>query len=101
MAEKRGQYEYRDDGTTAQLVTNTGNRVAEQLTQDNAPISFAKNVDTLEIYNVDATNTGVFTVNGIGITVPSGKSFKAAFGGVPSKSVTVTGSTSYILTRYE
>jgi hypothetical protein len=40
-------------------------------------------------------------VNGINITVPAGEVFKASYGGTPRATVTVTGSTSYILTRYE
>jgi hypothetical protein len=82
----------------------SGSIVAEQKTQANAvtgTVTFSKGIDTLEIYNVDATNQGVFNINGINITVPAGKSFKASFGGTPRTTVTVTGSTSYILTRYE
>lgn len=85
-----------------------GTTVVEQKTQADAVagvVTFAANVETLEIYNVDGTNTGVFTVNGINITVPSSavhpQTFKATFGGTASPTVTVTGSTSYILTRYE
>lgn len=82
----------------------TGTLVAEQKTQASASagtVTFSKNILHLEIYNVDQTNQGVFNVNGINITVPAGKSFKASFGGTPRNTVTVTGSTSYILTRYE
>lgn len=85
-------------------VSLTGSNVAEQKTQANAvsgSVTFSKPIQHLEIYNVDSTNTGVFTVNGINITVPAGKSFKASYAGTPSTIVTVTGSTSYILTRYE
>lgn len=85
-------------------VSLSGSKVMEQKTQANASagtVTFSKNIVTLEIYNTDATNQGVFIVNGITITVPAGKSFKASYGGTPSASVVVTGSTSYILTRYE
>lgn len=81
-----------------------GSKVVEQKTQADAvagTITFTKKIGVLEIYNVDATNQGVFSVNGINITVPAGKSFKSVFGGTASVAVTVTGSTSYILTRYE
>jgi hypothetical protein len=81
-----------------------GQNVVEQKTQADAvtgTVTFSKNIQFLEIYNVDATNQGVFNVNGINITVPAGKSFKSSFQGTPRATVTVTGSTSYILTRYE
>lgn len=81
-----------------------GNLVVEQKTQNDAIsgfIAFSKVIQHLEIYNADDTNTGIFNVNGINITVPAGKLFKSSFGGTPSNSIKVTGSTSYILTRYE
>lgn len=82
----------------------TGSNVAEQKTQANAvsgTVTFSSAIRTLEIYNVDAVNAGVFNVNGINIAVPAGKSFKASYAGTAANTVTVTGSTSYILTRYE
>lgn len=85
-------------------VTLPGSNVAEQLTQANASsgkVTFLKPVQHLEIYNRDTTNDGIFIVNGITITVPKNEVFKASFGGTPSTQVTITGSTSYILTRYE
>jgi hypothetical protein len=94
--------EVASDGS--QLVLLSGNKVMEQKTQadaSNGTVTFSKPIQTLEIYNVDATNQGVFNVNGINITVPAGKSFKASYGGTSVANVTVTGSTSYILTRYE
>lgn len=90
------------DGTLD--VKLSGSNVVEQKTEADAvtgTVTFAKAVSTLEIYNTDAVNNGVFNVNGINITVPAGKSFKASFGGTPQTTVEVTGSTSYILTRYE
>lgn len=81
-----------------------GNDLKEQHTQADAVagvVTFAKAVRYLEIYNTDATNTGVFAVNGINITVPPNESFKAQIGGTPAASVSVSGSTSYILSRYE
>jgi hypothetical protein len=85
-------------------VSLSGSNVAEQKTQADAvtgTVTFSTYITTLEIYNVDVTNQGVFNVNGMNITVPAGKSFKASFGGTPRTTVIVTGSTSYILTRYE
>lgn len=84
--------------------TLTGSNVVEQKTQVDAvagTVTFSEGVQHLEIYNTDTVNQGVFNVNGINITVPVGESFKASYGGTPRTTVTVTGSTSYILTRYE
>lgn len=86
------------------VVELTGSKVVEQKTQVDAvtgTVTFSKNIAVLEIYNTDATNQGVFNVNGINITVPAGKSFKASFAGTPRTTVTVSGATSYILTRFE
>jgi hypothetical protein len=88
----------------SQLMQLTGSKLVEQHTQADAvggTVTFAKNIQFLEIYNTDAVNDGVFNVNGINITVPKGESFKAAYGGTPRATVTVTGATTYILTRYE
>jgi len=77
--------------------------LAEQKTQANAVagvLTFASNISVIEIYNTDATNVGVFTVNGLAINVPAGKSYMAAIGGTPSPTVTVTGATTYIVNRY-
>jgi hypothetical protein len=85
-------------------VSLTGSKVAEQKTQADAvtgTVTFSKSISTLEIYNTDAANQGVFNVNGINITVPANESFKASYGGTPSANITITGATSYILTRYE
>jgi hypothetical protein len=105
MAEKRGQYQYNDDGTVSQLVSSPGDILVEQKTQADAAtgtVTFSKNVQHLEILNTDTVNDGVFNVNGINITVPKTKSFKATFGGTPRATVTgITGATTYILTRYE
>lgn len=81
-----------------------GSKVEEQLTQANAAVgtlTFAEIINTIEVYNTDETNTGVFNVNGIDITVPAGKSFKASIGNIPRATVTATGATTYIsVTRY-
>ena len=77
--------------------------LVEQKTQANAVagvLIFSENINCVEIYNTDTINDGIFTVNGIGITVPKDKSFTAIVGGVPSTQITVTGSTSYIISRY-
>lgn len=82
----------------------TGSNLQEQKTQANATggvVTFSKPISTLEIYNTDATNAGVFTVNGIAMSVPKNTTFKSGFGGTPSPTVSVTGATTYILNRYE
>lgn len=86
------------------LYTQSAIAVQEQLTDTDAisgTLTFAKEFAYVEIYNTDTANNGVFEVNGIKLTVPAGKSFKAQIGGTPSAEVKVTGSTSYIITRYE
>lgn len=64
-------------------------------------LTFSEDISIIEIYNNHATTTGVFTVNGIAITVPAKASFQAAIGGTPGKTVAVTGTTSYIVGRYK
>jgi hypothetical protein len=94
---------YDEFGNAVPTAVSEGTLV-EQKTQNDAvggTITFSKPISIFEIYNTDATNQGVFAVNGINITVPAGKNFKASIGGIASPSVSVTGSTSYILTRYE
>jgi hypothetical protein len=80
-----------------------GSTVQEQLTQDDATdgtLTFSETLNSIGIFNVDSTNTGVFNVNGINLTIPPNTPFEANIGGTPRKTVTVTGSTSYIVTRY-
>jgi hypothetical protein len=77
--------------------------VAEQHTQADAVsgvLTFSDNISWIGIYNTDTVNNGVFTVNGIAITVPKGDTFQDGIGGTIGKTVSITGSTSYIVTRY-
>lgn len=77
--------------------------LVEQKTQANAVagvLTFSANISAIEIYNTDATNAGAFTVNGIVINVPATKVFNATIGGTPSPTVTITGATTYIVSRY-
>ena len=81
----------------------TGSVLEQQKIQTDAiagVLTFAANISTVEIYNTDAVNPGVFTVNGIAITVPAGKVFKDGVGGTPSNTVSITGATTYIVSRY-
>jgi hypothetical protein len=94
---------YDEYGNAVPTAVSEGTLV-EQKTQADATtgtVTFSKPISIFEIYNTDGTNQGVFTVNGINITVPAGKNFKATIGGTQSNSVSITGATSYILSRYE
>lgn len=75
----------------------------EQLTETDAVagvLTFTEAIKIVEIYNTDAVNSGTFTVNGLDVVVPATKSYMSAIGGTPSSEVTVTGSTTYIVSRY-
>lgn len=77
--------------------------VQEQKTEADAVdgvVTFSAGLTRVGIFNADQTNTGIFNVNGINITVPPNTAFEAVIGGVPSPTVTVTGATSFIITRY-
>ena len=103
--------EFRFDGATwysvidhATIVGSLPNQtLVEQKTQVNATagvLTFSANINAIEIYNTDVTNAGVFTVNGVAINVPATKVFNTVIGGTPSAMVTVTGATTYIVSRY-
>lgn len=65
-------------------------------------LTFSKNISEIEIYNNDPTNAGVFNVNGFDITIPAGAPpFLGKIGGTPRATVNVSGSTSYVVGRYE
>ena len=86
------------------VVQLSGSNLQEQRTEADAVsgvLSFSEPIGHIEIYNTDETNSGVFVVNGISITVPPKNAFKSAVGGTPSNQVTVTGATTYIVSRYE
>lgn len=92
-------------GSNATLDVNVINnwKLQEQLTQAdavNGTLTFSDVVKAVDIFNQDATNSGVFTINGLSITVPANTFFSAEIGGTPSNTVTVSGSTSYIIGRY-
>lgn len=63
-------------------------------------LTFAENIDAIEIFNVDATNIGTFLVNGLGIVIPPSTPFKTIVGGIANNVITITGSTAYIVNRY-
>jgi len=92
---------YADTGEV--LMQLTGSTLQEEKTQANAVtgvVTFSANISTIEILNTDTVNTGVFTVNGIPITVPPTGIWKDGVGGTPGATVTVAGSTAYILHRF-
>lgn len=91
------------EGKPVTDVQLTGSTLQEQLTENDAVsgvLTFVKNVSKVEIYNGDEANSGVFTVNGMDITVPPTRLFHAEIGGTPSNEVAVSGTTSYIVGRY-
>jgi hypothetical protein len=96
----------RDDGTGKPITdVEVKERIlVEQLTNADAvsaELTFSENIQYIEIYNTDSSNAGVFNVNGFDIHVPPGISFEARIGGTPSDIVSVSGATSYIISRYD
>ena len=90
--------------TNPAYTQQVGNILQEQLTETDAianVLTFSTNISTIELYNTDAVNTGIFNVNGIDITVPPEKYFKSTIGGTPNTEVTISGATTYIVSRYE
>jgi hypothetical protein len=80
-----------------------GSTLQEQKTNTDAAagvLTFSAVVSTIGIDNTDAVNPGVFIVNGINIKVPAGKSLKSPIGGTPSTQVTISGATTYTVSRY-
>ncbi|MCU9614081.1 hypothetical protein OEV98_10970 [Caldibacillus lycopersici] len=99
------QYWDEDAGTYRPLTDpNKGNFLKETKTESDAVegvLTFEANINYIEILNRDEENDGVFTVNGIEIYVPSGKPFsKTGILGTVGKTVTITGSTSYVVNQY-
>ena len=81
---------------------SSGNSLAEQKTEIdgvNGVVTFEENIIAIDIYNRDTTNTGIFTVNGIDVTVPAGDAAEFNMAGTPSNVVNVSGSSSYIISR--
>jgi len=64
-------------------------------------LTFTENISTIEIFNTDAVNPGVFTANGIALTVPASGYLKATIGGTPGKTVVITGATTYLVKSYQ
>ncbi len=89
-------------GKQTVTITGTGSTLAEQKTDSDlsgGSVTFGETVTAIEIFNKDASNDGVFTVNGFAITVPSQSAYARPVGGTPSATVTVTGSTSFEIRR--
>lgn len=86
-----------------------GDTVLEQLTEADADVdgvlSFAENIVAIRIHNTDTENAGVFNVNGINITLPPSTpatpSIYEFIVGAPGKTVTITGATTYTVSRCE
>jgi len=99
-------YQTPDGGTTWLEINNgsqlSGSKIIEQLTQTDAAtgvLTFTDNINAIEIYNTDATNDGVFEVNGINLNVPKGVLYRSNVGGTVAKTVTITGATTYIVSN--
>ena len=89
-----------------QAIGIKGSNLLEQLTEadvSGGELTFSSAVEYVEIYNTDASNAGVFTVNGVAISVPAATVFgPAKVGTTPAAVVAVAGATTtYIVSRYE
>lgn len=88
------------EGANVQL---SGSILEEQKIETDAVegvVTFTNDIVTIEIFNTDDTNAGVFAVNGINLRVPASQVFKAKIGGTAGKTVTITGATTYIISTY-
>lgn len=77
--------------------------LAEQRTEADAiggVVTFQKEISKISIYNGSNEN-GVFIVNGMTITIPPITSWFGIISGNQSKQISISGSTSYIISRYE
>jgi hypothetical protein len=84
------------------IVSLANQTLTEQKTQAHAVggvVTFGANIVAIEIYNTSAVS-GTFLVNGLSIVVPAGQSFMSVVGGVASPDVTISGATTYIISRY-
>ena len=90
-------------GKLKTVTTLVGSVLEEQKTEldaINGILTFSESITAIEIYNTDTFNDGLFVVNGIGINVPKGKIYKSCIGGVLDITVTITGASTYIVSRY-
>lgn len=85
-------------------VIAAGSTLVEQLTEADlvgGVLTFAAPVAYIEIVNTDAANAGTFTVNGVALVVPAETIVgPIAVGATPAAVVEVTGTTTYIVSRY-
>lgn len=89
-------------GTAKVQATVTGRNVTQALDETNlsgGTLTLTAAPVAVRILNTDTANDGVFTVNGIALKVPAGTSLETGVAGVPSTSVSVTGSTKFIFHR--
>lgn len=100
-----GDRTYLGNSQWAVNVLSIGSTLVESKTESDAEdgvITFSAPVSFIEIYTRDDTNDGVFTVNGIPINIPAGAPpYISRVSGEPSEKVFVSGSTAYVINRYE
>lgn len=83
-------------------VLQSGTSVAEVLTEADAvggTLTFSTEITAVRILNTDASNDGVFTVNGLDLHVPSDTGLETHVAGTPATTVTITGATTYVMHR--
>ena len=82
-----------DTGVTGTMTTTTQGTIPT--------LTFTDDISSVELHNTDSSNAGIFTVNGIAIKIPASCVKQITVGGTPSPAITVTGATSYIVSRFE
>jgi len=90
------------DGDAKFPVSLSGSKVAEALDETDlsgGDLTLSAAPEFVRIFNTDDTNDGVFTVNGIALSVPSGTALETGVAGTGSTTVSVTGSTAFIFHR--
>lgn len=79
-------------GTTVVEVFDESDLATGDLTMSAPPVG-------VRILNTDTSNAGTFTVNGLDLIVPATTGLETLVAGVPSLTVTVTGSTEFVFHR--
>jgi len=86
----------------ALMVGSQGSKVAEILDETDlagSDVVFSEPVNFIRIFNFDTDNFGLFTINGLVFKVAPGFGLETGVGGTPSATVSVSGSTEFVLHR--